>query len=118
MADGDDEVVADEDHDLAESHDLVGVDVLRGLEHDEERVTVKLELGALVGVDRVLDRERVQRELLPDRVELLLGRFVEADPGEDVRFAAGVHGVWRRRRALTPPAVLVDRAVDDHRRCV
>ena len=65
VADGDHEALAEEDHDLADLDELVAVDVARGLEHDEERVAaVDLELGALVGVDGVLDGQRVQLEVL------------------------------------------------------
>ena len=70
VADGDHEALAEEDHDLADLDELVAVDVARGLEHDEQRVAaVDLELGALVGVDGVLDGQRVQLEVLPDRLD-------------------------------------------------
>jgi hypothetical protein len=40
-----------------------------GLDDDEERVAVELDLGALVRLDRILDRELVQVELAGDRPE-------------------------------------------------
>ena len=62
VPDGDHEVRADEDVDLAGLDGVVLVDVPERLEDDEERVAVALDLGALVGVAGVLDRERVQVE--------------------------------------------------------
>ena len=55
------EVGADEHHDLAGGDDLAGggqlvvVEVGDGLEHHEQRVAVALDLGPLMGLDRVLD---------------------------------------------------------------
>ena len=66
-------------------------------------------------VDRVLHRERVQVELAPQRVELLLGRLVQPDPDERARLVAHVVGVLELHLAVAPLALLVDRAVDDHR---
>ena len=81
VADGEHEVRADEDVDLAELDLLDVVEVGGGAQHDEQRVAVALELGPLVGDDRVLDRELVQAELLGDRQELRLGRPEQPDPG-------------------------------------
>ena len=70
VADGDHEARAEEDHHLADLDELLAVDVARGLEHDEERVAaVDLELGPLVGVDGVLDGQRVQLEVPADRLD-------------------------------------------------
>ena len=69
VPDGDDEVPAGEAHHLAGLDDLAGrgelgvLDVVDGLEDGEEGVVVPLQLGPLVGVDGVLDGERVQPEL-------------------------------------------------------
>ena len=60
VPDGDDELVADEQVDLAGLDGVLLVDVPEGLEHDEQRVVVALDLGPLVGAERVLDGERVQ----------------------------------------------------------
>jgi predicted RNA-binding protein len=82
MAHRDDEVAVDEEEDLA------GLDVTQlarvtdGLEHDEQRVAIALDLRPLMGDDRVLHGQLVQVELAPHRVELVLGRLVDADPDE------------------------------------
>ena len=67
VADGDDEVGADEDVDLAELDLLDVVEVARRAQDHEERVAVALELGPLVGDDGVLDGQLVQAELVGDR---------------------------------------------------
>ena len=46
------------------------------------RVVVALQLGPLVGVDGVLDGQRVQPELRGDTGEFGLGRLVQTDPDE------------------------------------
>ena len=108
---------AEEDHDLADLDELVAVDVARGLQHDEQRVAaVDLELGALVAVDGVLDRQRVQLEVLADGLDDARARVVQADPDEAV--LAGV-GLAQRGLELDAPAeplaALVEAAVDDGR---
>ncbi|COZ17864.1 Uncharacterised protein [Mycobacterium tuberculosis] len=61
MADGDHEILADEDHDLAGFDDLAGQyhrfvrDVVDGLEDEEQRLVVALQLGSLVRVHGVLN---------------------------------------------------------------
>ena len=102
MPDGDHEVVAHEDVDLAGLDGVVLVDVPERLEHQEEAVVVVVQLRALVGVDGVLDRERVQAERLRHVAELGLGRLVEPHP----------HEVARVLRARPEPVVVVDLAVD------
>ena len=117
VADGDHEARAEEDHHLADLDELLAVDVARGLEHDEERVAaVDLELGSLVGVDGVLDRQRMQLEVPADRLDHPGARVVQPDPYEAV--PAGV-GLAQRGLELDvaaePLAGLVEAAVD-HRR--
>src|SRR4051812_48241343 len=115
VADGDQVALAHEDQDLAELDLLDVLVVARRLEDHEEVLAVLLELGPLMGVDRVLDRERVQPELGPDRLELLLGRLVQPDPdpGRVVALA-----VLERLAQLEFPLpafpVRVEGAVDDH----
>ena len=115
---GDHVVRAEEDHDLAGVDHLAGrgqllvLHVGRRLEHHEQRVVVALELGALVGVDRVLDGERVQPVAAGDGAQLRLRRLVEAQPDEAAGLGGHPQRVLRRDRRL-PPAVDVDRAVDD-----
>ena len=53
---------ADEEVDLAGLDGVVLVDVPERLQHQEQAVVVALELGPLVGVERVLDGEGVQAE--------------------------------------------------------
>ena len=65
-------------------------------------------------LDGVLDGELVEAELPPDGVELVLGRLVEADPGEAARLAARLVGFLERDVTGVAVAVHVDRAVDDH----
>ena len=52
-------------------------------------LVVELHLGSLVALDRVLDRQRVQLELVVDQVELGVGRVLQPDPEEGVRVVAG-----------------------------
>ena len=117
VADRDHEALADEDHDLADLDELVAVDVAGGLEHHEQRVAaVDLELGALVGVDGVLDGQRVQLEVLAHRLDHARAGVVQPDPHEAV--LAGV-GLAQRGLELDAPAqalaALVEAAVDDGR---
>jgi hypothetical protein len=114
MAHGDDVVVTEEDEQLAELDHLGRVDVARGLQHEQQHVVEDLELRALMGLDRVLDGERVKLELALERVELLLGRLVQADPDEGVLLAAPVVRVLEVNLAVEALSLLVDRAVDDH----
>lgn len=104
VTDGDDEVGAGEDHDLTGVHHLTGrgqlrvLDIGDRLEDGEQDVVVLLDLGPLVSVDGVLDREGVQAEQFGDAREFLLGRFVQAQPDEAAPVLAGVperflHGV-------------------------
>ena len=105
----------DEEHHLAELEDLVAVDVAGGLEHDEDGVAVAVELRALVGVQGVLDGERMQVPELGDLVELGLRRLGQADPRE-AAVGGGIRGgVGQRRRAGPADPAVVDPDVDDHR---
>ena len=69
-----------------------------------------------MGVQRVLDGQRVQPERLGDVVELVLGGLVQPDPDE----VAGLGGelatrrVARRQVVDDPLALAVHGAVDDH----
>ena len=115
VAHGEEEVVAQEDEDLAELHHLALVDIARRLEDDEDQALVYVELGPLVGVDGVLDCQRVEDELALERIELPLSRLVEADPGELPRLPAGLVGVVQLHLTVAAAAILVDGAVDDHK---
>ena len=76
-----------------------------------------LELGPLVGVDRVLHGQRVEVELAAERLELLARWAPTARSTRSAVLARqSLVGVRRGRRAPSRRRpVLVDRAVDDHR---
>ncbi len=119
VPDGDDEVIAGERHQLAGLHDLARrgellvLHVAHGLEDGEQYVVVPLHLGALVRVHGVLDGERVQAEQLGEPGELLLRRFVQADPDEPVaRLADPPQRLLDLGAAVLPGTVHVDHAVD------
>ncbi len=128
MPHGDHEVPPGEHHQLAGLHHLAGgrelvvLHVADGLEDGEQHVVVALDLGPLVRVHRVLDRERVQAEALGDPLELGLGRLVQPDPAErtgavrQLLLGLDPAGGLARAAGLAPAlAVLVDRAVHDGR---
>src|SRR5215208_1075514 len=60
------EIFSNKEVDFAELDPLLLVQVAGRLEHDEERIPVALQLGPLVGVRRILDRQPVQAELPSD----------------------------------------------------
>ena len=62
-----DEAVADEHLDLTELGHLFVGEVLGGLHHDEHRSFVHVELRSLVGLDGILDGERMQPVVLAQR---------------------------------------------------
>lgn len=114
----DHEVGAGEDHDLAGLHDLTGVgepvvvDIADGLEDGEQRVVVVLQLRPLMGVDRVLDGERMEPEQLDNSGEFLLGRLMQPDPDKSpAGFPDPADRHIGRVVALLPYAVHVHRAV-------
>jgi hypothetical protein len=65
-------------------------------------------------VNGVLHGQLVEVELAPDRLELGLVGFVQADPDEGVLGGGGLVGLVQGELARPALAVLVDRAVDDH----
>src|SRR5215211_700878 len=80
VAYGHHEVFSHEYVDFAELDPLLLVQVTGRFEHDEEGLPVALQLGPLVGLRRVLDRQPVQAELRGYGRELLFRRPVEPDP--------------------------------------
>ena len=88
VANGDDEVLADEYVDLAELDLLFLVEVSRGAQHDEERVVVAFQLRSLVGDDRVLDGELVKREFLGHGKKLGFTGSVAAQSSRTLRVPA------------------------------
>src|SRR3712207_2486639 len=104
--------------DLAELDPLLLVQVTGRLEHEEERIAVALQLGPLVGVRRILDRQPVQAELPGDGGELLFRRPVEADPSHTAPVPDGLVGLLEGDRLGGPVAVHVDGVVHDHGRII
>ncbi len=91
------------------------VDVPERAQYDDDRVAVPLDLGALVGLQGVLDGELVQVEQLLDPAHLVVRRFVQADPAEALAVVVdglgdglGVPG------QVLPFALGVHAAVHDH----
>lgn len=103
---------AQEDVRLAEGQ-LAG-DQLRGLYHDEQRVAVGLDLGALVGVVGILDGEVVQVELFLQLFQQRFVRLVQADPDEAVVLGQHVADRVQRDIADTAAVAVVGDAVDHH----
>ena len=117
VAHRDHEFVADEQVDLAGLDGVVLVDVPERLEDQEQRVVVLLQLGTLVGAQRVLDGQLVQAVDLGDPVQLVLGRLEEAHPAEVVlarRLVAELREVVVPGVDGDPVPVAVQRVVDDH----
>jgi hypothetical protein len=114
VSDGDDEAVPDEEEDLTELDDCLRFKVARRLQDEEERVAVHLELRALVGLDRILDRKLVELELPANGVELVLRRLVQSDPDECADLPGRLYRVLERQAFGTSPPGLVNGAVDDH----
>src|SRR5215210_8540760 len=108
------EVFSHKEVDFAELDPLLLVQVTGRLEHDEERIPVALQLGPLVGVRRILDRQPVQAELLGDGRELLFRRLVEADPRYTAPVSDGLIGLFEGGRLGGTVAVNVDGVVHDH----
>ena len=67
-----------------------------------------------MGVHRVLDGELVQLELAGYVGELLMGRPVEADPGNPVAIATGRRHLCEILRVGDPLAVVIDGTPNDH----
>src|SRR5919107_2737027 len=87
------EVFSHKEVDFAELDPLLLVQVTGRLEHEEERIAVALQLGPLVSVRRILDRQPVQAELPGDGRELLFGRLVEANPCNPAPVSDGLIGL-------------------------
>src|SRR5215212_3006232 len=118
VAHGHHEVFSHEDVYFAELDPLLLVQVTGGLENDEERLPVALQLGPLVGFRCVLDRQPVQAELPGYGGELLLRRLVEPDPSHPVPGPDGFVGLLQGARFCSAVAVNVDGVVHDHSRII
>src|SRR5919112_3145393 len=112
------EVFPHKEVDFAELDPLLVVQVAGRLEHDKERIPVTLQLGPLVGVRRILDRQTVQAELPGDGREFLYRRLVEADPCNPALVSDGLIGLLEGYRLGGAVAVHVDGIVHDHSRII
>ena len=85
-----------------------------GLQHDEERAAVDLDLGPLVCMVCVFDREFMQTELFLDLAQQRVVRLVQPEPDERIRllddFADVVNGDVAKALAIA-----VGDTVDDAR---
>src|SRR4029453_1062550 len=118
MADGDHELRANEDRDLAKHDRLRLVHVAGMSQDDEQRVSVTLQLRPMMRFDSVLDGELVQVELARDRRELLLARLEKTQPGNRVAALAGGVELGKGVGPRRPSAVAIDTTVDDHSKTV
>src|SRR5215207_4294328 len=112
------EVLSHKEVDFAELDSLLLVQVAGRLEHDKERIPIAFQLGPLVGVRRILDRQPVQAELLGDGGEFLFGRLVEPDPRHTAPVSDGLIGLFEGDRLGRTVAVHVDGVVHDHYRII
>ncbi len=92
----------------------LGVGTGDRLDDDQQGVAEELDLGSLLGLDRVLDRELVQVELAGDAFEFLRRGFDHAEPDEGVVGTGGIVGLLEAELTGPPLAVLIDGAIDDH----
>lgn len=114
MSHGEHEVAADEDMQLPEI-DLFGVvEVARGAQDDEEGAAVALQLGALVGLQGVLDGEGVEVEFRRQGEQFVAAGAVQADPGEGAGGGALLpERLGERVMGADPVSVAVENGVDD-----
>src|ERR671913_1206238 len=112
------EVFSHKEVNFAELDPLLLVQVAGRLEHDKERIPVALQLGPLVGVRRILDRQPVQAKLPGDGGELLFRRPVEADPSHTTPVPDGLIGLLEGDRLGGPAAIHGDGGVHDHSRII
>src|ERR687893_888509 len=112
------EVFSHKEVDFAELDPLLLVQVTGRFEHDEERLPVMLQLGPLVGLRRVLDRQPVQAKLPGDGRELLFRRPVEADPCYPALVSDGLVSLLEGNRLGGAVAVHVDGIVHNHSRII
>src|SRR5258707_1316705 len=87
---------------------------LRGVQHQEQRAAIDLELRPLMSVVGVLDGQVMQPEQTLDLAQQLLARLVQADPDEAALAAAELRHVVDREIG-DPPAILVGGAPYHHR---
>src|SRR6266478_2948933 len=84
--------------------------------HDEQRVAVLLQLGVLMSLSRIFDRQRVEIELGLNALQQLLAGFEQTDP-DDMTVLLGPPASFIDGNILDPPAERID-AGGDHTRLV
>lgn len=94
---GDDEMLPHEDRGVAVGD--AGLDGLvlvkmHGARDREQMIAERLDLGEMPVVKGILDRQRMQLQLLLDWRQFILGRFVQADPQQ---FAPCGNRQWLRQ---------------------
>ena len=94
-------------------HELAAVVVeMHVVQREEDMVVVVVQLRPLSLVQRVLHRERVQRELLGDERELPLGRLVHVHPDDGAVLFEEVGDARRVEVLVRAAAVPVDARTD------
>ena len=101
----------DEDADLA--HRQTGLAGLHQMHHRKQRVAVFLDLGALVAVARILDRQVVQPEFFLHRIEFTIGRIAQRHPDEAILPFKVIADLLDGKVGKLD-AVLVGNAIDQH----
>ena len=97
---------------LAELDFFPRIHIAGGPQHDEQGLAVPLELRTLVTLERIFDGERMQPELLGNRVELLGTRAIEPDPGHSTPGSGGVVGGFEGVEIFGASSVDVHAVVD------
>jgi len=82
VSDGDHELRAEEQGDFTDVHHLLVIYVADRLEYQEHHVVVNVELGSLVCLHCILDRQRRQPELVSDLGDVVCGWLLQPDPHE------------------------------------
>ncbi len=91
----------------------LGMDNLYQVHRHEQRIAVFLDLGALVPVAGVLDRQIVQPEFFLHFIELSIGRIAQRNPDQTAwlfKIFADILNGWFGKF----DAVLVGNAIDQH----
>ena len=110
VANTDDVMAADEHRGLAIG-DLFAFE-MGGAGDDEQLVAIDVELGKLVGLERVLDRQRMEVVLLLQEVQLGVGRVGDADPDE-LGLVLGARDLLVDRHLANALAVTIEKGGDD-----
>ena len=113
VADRHDVTGADEQVRLAALDPLLLIVPARRAQDQEEPVAVLFQLGPLMGLVRVLDRQVVQAELALHAAQFVLRWLEEAEPDE-CAVALRPLADLVESHVGDPAATLVRRAVDDH----